>query len=140
LRIRRDPSQLARRTYDAHVAEYNRNGGGDRAPLRSFFSARSAIQRTRHKAIPEIPRTIEDVNIFGVWSETWNGRQFLQYHSPEWGITMFATAKNLKILRRCGTQYMDATFKTVPRLYAQMFTIHGLYRGMVVPLLVTLMS
>lgn len=108
-RIRRDPSQSARRTFDAHVAERHRNGlqgGGDRAPIPAFSSARSSIKRTRQESVPRIPQTIEDVNIFGVWQETWNGRQFLQHHSPDWGMTMFLTRKNLKILRRCPTVYM----------------------------------
>lgn len=36
--------------------------------------------------------------------------------------------------------YMDATFKTCPRPYAQFATIHGLYMERVVPFVMVLMS
>ena len=35
---------------------------------------------------------------------------------------------------------MDGTFKSVPRLFSQLYTIHGLYRGHVVPLLFCLLD
>ena len=35
---------------------------------------------------------------------------------------------------------MDGTFKSVPRLFSQLYTIHGLYRGHVVPLVFCLLD
>ena len=52
----------------------------------------------------------------------------------------FATDASLKTLAGCKTIYIDGTFKTCPLLHTQLFTIHGLHRNFVVPLIFVLLS
>jgi len=57
-----------------------------------------------------------------------------------WGIALFVTGHNVRRLLDCGTIYVDGTFRTAPHPYVQMITIHGLYRGVVIPLCFSLVS
>ena len=45
---------------------------------------------------------------------------------------MFATDSNLRQLAATRTIFMDGTFKSTPRLFTQLFTIHGQYREHIV--------
>ena len=47
---------------------------------------------------------------------------------------------NLEVLVKCQHWFADATFKSAPRLFRQLFVIHGLWNGIVLPLVYVLMS
>lgn len=47
---------------------------------------------------------------------------------------IFATSKNLDILAHCDNIYVDGTFKAAPIHFAQIYTIHGIFNGSVLPL------
>ena len=90
---------------------------------------KTKIQRVRSALLPPIPHAIEDVSINGEWGRTWAHRPFLSLLDNDWGISVFVTEANLKILQRCSTIYIDGTFKTCPKPYQQFVTIHGRYQG-----------
>ncbi|KAL2089322.1 hypothetical protein ACEWY4_014010 [Coilia grayii] len=128
-----------------------------------FLSVRSVMGRARAAVMPPVPAAIEDVLIEDQWAETWARDQFLLHQDNDWGIAVFATEAvaffsvfcalcrswpigdviveaNLLRLRSADTVYMDATFKSCPRPYSQIFTVLGDVHGFVVPVVHMLMS
>ena len=63
--------------------------------------------------------------------ETLGGRDFLIHDSGPGKdkILIFGTEENKNILRIASIWMADGTFKTVPSLFAQLYTIHGLAGG-----------
>ena len=52
---------------------------------------------------------------------------------------MYATKEGLDILEKWDAWYVDGTFKTVPRLFLQLYTVHGLHQGTNIPLVYALL-
>ena len=143
--IRNDPTRPIKRLYDMRVADGHRDaamqGGGDRPPnVAQFTSVRSQMARAKSKQMPDVPHDIEDVVFEGSWRETWRGNRFLLHQDNDWGIAIFATRGNIRALSQCQQVYMDATFRTAPEPYEQMFNILGDYHGRVIPLVTALMT
>ena len=134
--INNNPELSARQAYDNVVQNIDRRLR-DNVP--SFESARSALDRERRKHIPEIPLDIANVQIDGRWRRTTDGRRFLSKIDNAWGYAVFATDEALECLGECNDVFMDGTFKSVPRPYAQLLTVHGFYRDRVIPLVFVLM-
>ena len=55
-------------------------------------------------------------------------------------IIIFTTKRNLQLLSTTNFWYADGTFKTVPSLFNQLYTIHGVINNDVLPLVYILMS
>lgn len=53
---------------------------------------------------------------------------------------IFCTVKNLEMLCRSNKIFMDGTFKIVPNIFKQLYTIHGRYLGKVFPLVYCLLA
>ena len=142
--VKQNPACPIRRVYDAGIADVHRQhvqGGGDRPPaMDSFHSFRTMLNPTKVKEMPEIPASVEDVNIANPWAETWLHDRFVLRQDNDWGICVFATDANLEALQRCREVYMDGTFRSCPGPYNQVFTVVGRYHGWVVPLVVVLME
>ena len=81
--------------------------------------------------MPAVPTTVAEIDLKGEWSETTRGERFL-LHKSEYLI--FATDANLRTLAECETIFMDGTFNSAPKLFKQLYSIHGLYQGHFVPL------
>jgi len=97
-------------------------------------SHRSSLSRHKRDLFPSIPRRVSDVIINRIWMETWNGKKFLLHQNNAWGYVVFMTEANVKLLGRCETIHIDGTFKTCPKPYHQVLTIHGMYVNQVLPL------
>ena len=70
----------------------------------------------------------------------WQDR-FLIRCDNRWGLCLFGTDENLAQLRTCTIVYLDATYKTCPHPYNQIFSILGrIQGGHVVPLVYALMT
>lgn len=138
------PGLPPKRVFEAQVvAEHQRigrQGGGDRPDIPSFESVRTLIQRERARHIPQIPQTVDDVDVQGEWAETWLSDRFLLHNDPQWGILIFATDECIRKLMRCGTIFVDATFRSCPRPYTQVLTILGDVDGHTIPLVHALME
>ncbi|KAL5020075.1 hypothetical protein ScPMuIL_002967 [Solemya velum] len=136
--IRTDPTRPIKRVYNEVLTQAARNVPVEDTP--EFRNVQSALKRTRLSLMPEIPDTINDVDINGEWATTWAGRRFLSHLDNAWGVCVFATDKNLQSLIRCETVFIDGTFKTCPDPYEQFVTIHGLYHGRVLPFVLALVT
>lgn len=95
------------------------------------------VQRVRAIAnpTPANPKSLEDIVLPPMYCTTAKDEQFLLYDSggPQRKF-IFGTEKNLGILAACNEWFMDGTFDTVPKLFLQLFTIHGKWEGKVLPL------
>ena len=136
-RIRRNPTAPVRTSYD-RAADEDSEYSGDNLP--SFDSVRTRAKRHRARFMPSVPQTVDDVIIRGEWGKTWTGRPFLLHRDNDWGILMFGTARTLSVVRRCQCLFIDGTFRTAPRPYEQLVTVHGLYNGFVIPVVFCLMT
>lgn len=70
------------------------------------------------------------------------GEQFLLYDSGVGDgdrMLIFATAKSLQLLRSSMHWFMDGTFKIVPQLFYQLYSIHSLVDGRVIPCIYALL-
>ena len=135
-RVRDDPSRPIKRAYDATASTAAR-GGYQRLTRHSvceFSRIRSSVTRAKQEKVPSIPRRLNDVNVRGVWAQTWNSDDFLLHWDNAWGLLMFAT-ENIQVLQECRDVYIDGTFRTVSKPFYQYLTIHGNLQGRVVPLI-----
>ena len=89
-KVYEDPSKPIRRIYNECVVAANDIRPGD---LPQFDNLRSKLFRERQSLIPEIPNEIEDVDIVGEYSRTWDGDSFLSRIDNDWEIAVFATEK-----------------------------------------------
>lgn len=72
-------------------------------------------------------------------TKTNKGEHFLMFDSEvKDNNLIFSTHKNLCVLASCKRFYMDGTFKTVPVIFEQLYTIHGIKNGDVIPLIYAL--
>ena len=103
------------------------------------------IQRSRQRnSFPyPMPSNAAQFSIPDEYKITFRNEQFLlsESHSKEVGIILiFGTARAKNILSASNSVYFDATFKTVPEIFFQFFTIHAEYHGSIVPCIFVLME
>jgi hypothetical protein len=140
-RVREDPSRPIKRAYDATTSSVSRGGilRLSQHSVPEFSHVRTSVSRAKQE-VPRIPRTVTDVNIAGVWAETWNGDNFLAHIDNAWAVVVFATDENFTVLQQCRDLFIDGTFRTAPRPYYQYVTIHGTFGGRVIPLVSCLLG
>lgn len=132
--IRQDPSKPIRRVYTEVVRQDTVNSEEESDGIPEFSEVRSSLARQKRQLFPPIPRRVQDVIVDGSWTQTWERRQFLVHQDNQWGLLIFMTARNAGQLRRCDTVYIDGTFKTCPKPFSQVVSIHGMYGDRVLPL------
>ena len=101
-------------------------------------SLHSSLYRKRRKRLPPMPTTIDEVSFTGDWARTLGGSPFLVQSVDN--IHVLATDQNLELLADAEEWYMDGTFKIVPRLFHQVYTIHVFKHGQQFPLVYCLLS
>ncbi|XP_068224462.1 uncharacterized protein [Palaemon carinicauda] len=100
---------------------------------------RSIRQQTL--AVPALPSTCSEIVFPPDLTIALKGDQFLMYDSGpvEKRKVIFATKRNLQCLSKSSHWYADGTFKTVPFLFHQLNTFHGLKQKVSLPLLFALL-
>ncbi|XP_015118115.1 uncharacterized protein LOC107041851 [Diachasma alloeum] len=84
---------------------------------------------------PPEPTSAQDLIVSGSYSQTTKNEPFLMYDSKnENRILIFFTEYNLNTLASCDTWLPDGTFQVSPLNFQQLYTIHGLKDGKVLPL------
>ena len=137
-RVREAPLQPLHSAYQSTLASTSETQDL-RVLLPDYKSVRTILQRERSCNIPKLPKTKSDINLDGEWSTTSDNVSFLLPHSNN-DMLIFTTDANLRCLSECDTLYVDGTFKTCSSLSTQMYSIHGLYNGHIVPLAFSLLS
>ncbi|XP_052127756.1 uncharacterized protein LOC127750338 [Frankliniella occidentalis] len=98
---------------------------------------RRMVNRAQNAARPGMPTNLQDIVIVAPYTRTASGERFLHYDSgpgDEERILMFTTKENLRILCMSIILFADGTFKTVPNMFLQMYSIHGEFRDNIFPL------
>jgi hypothetical protein len=95
------------------------------------------INRTRNAAgaPPPNPQTRLELQMPPEYCITENNEPFLLFDSGENAerILIFGTRRNLAMLALSQHWYADGTFKTVPLIFEQLYTIHGIRSNTVIP-------
>jgi len=104
----------------------------------SYRSVKHAIYSEKRENLLTTPQSCDDIEIAGDWGNTIRGDRFILL-GPDKEMILFATDENIRMLARCQLWLMDGTFKCVPTLFAQLYTIHGEIGGYVVPLVFALL-
>jgi hypothetical protein len=90
---------------------------------------------------PAVPLSLVELIIPDRYSKTRTGEDFLLFDSGSSvdRILIFSTRKNLQLLAQSRHWYSDGTFKVVPPLFDQLYTIHGVKYNNVIPSVFILM-
>ncbi|CAB4383499.1 unnamed protein product [Rhizophagus irregularis] len=85
------------------------------------------ISRIRNKNMPPQPQELDEINVPNELRRTINNEEFLarEIEFNEEKMMIFCTTSNLQYLQDAEYWLMDGTFKTVPLLFQQMYTIHA---------------
>ena len=105
------------------------------ASLETFDNCRKALQRQRAHVRPPVPESLAEISLTGNWAKTRDGRDSLLIdHGSTDRIRGFSTDENMQLLCGSAAIYMDGTFRVVPSLFAQLYTLHAFYKGQMMPL------
>jgi hypothetical protein len=108
--------------------------------LKTFDSVATIIYRQKRRHFPHQSRHRKDIFINGEFAVTKNGDQFLlAEEGEEEKILVFGTVAFLQKLCNADYVYMDGTFKVVPNLFLQLYTLHGLHNGEMIPYIYALL-
>lgn len=86
------------------------------------------INRYQNRRRPTNPRTLQDLLIEAPYTRTLNGEMFIQFDSGADDENRFIVSYTVKNLERLISSRMilcDGTFKTVPGIFYQLYTIHA---------------
>ena len=88
---------------------------------------RKRITQIRKAEIPPEPQSIAEVNIPESLRITLNGEPFLvkDHIIDQERILIFTTKNNIQHLSQATFWIMDGTFKTVPTIFCQLYSIHA---------------
>lgn len=80
---------------------------------------------------PKNPKNLAELRIAGTKTES--GKDFILYDrqdddDDDSRLIIFGTKENLDFILRCQGLFMDGTFDVAPRLFYQVYTIHGKFR------------
>jgi len=100
---------------------------------------RKNIHHARSSIMPKLPVDLNELHIsldnMSHLLITNRNENFLLVNDNTSNILLFSTETNLKFLSKIDTIFVDGTFKSCPKLFTQMFTVHGLQNGNYLPLL-----
>lgn len=134
-KIALNPKQRVRHVYEQTVVQLPlASGTDDDDYIPEFRNIKTALNRKKREFYPPIPWRICDVDISGPWSKTQNNRTFMCYQDNRWGLVLFLTARNSRRLRQCDEIFTDGTFKSCPKPYCQVATLHRKIHDRVIPL------
>lgn len=104
------------------------------------------LNRVQNRNRPNNPQSLDDLIINPPYTTTFNGERFLQFDSRFDGdgedlgdrFLMFYTRNSLEKLCASRIILCDGTFKTVPHMFYQLYSIHGVVRDFTFPLVYVL--
>ncbi|KAF0728077.1 MULE domain-containing protein [Aphis craccivora] len=97
-------------------------------------------ERIKQQKPPANPVNVKDLIVSGEYLVTNKGGMFLFYDNKiQKCILIFSTLENLNTLKECSSWFGDCTFRSVPTLFSQLYTIHGTKSKQCFPLVYILM-
>lgn len=113
---------------------------------RGYWPKESAVKRTiqrqRRKVMPDIPKSLDELTIPEDWQKSGKGDQWLlcDTHYGSDRLLIFCTDTNLRHLCRSTVWYGDGTFSVAPQHFYQLYTIHGVVMGELLPLMFCILT
>lgn len=133
--VKEDVMKPVKRAYEEAIGALDMNDEANLDDLPSFSKYRSALYRSRAKALPKIPHTRAELNITEEWATTVDGRNFVVADDGlDDRLLIFGTQQNLRYLCEAETVFMDGTFQISPEMFLQLYTLHVMRMGTMVPL------
>ncbi|KAL8619295.1 hypothetical protein ACOMHN_056939 [Nucella lapillus] len=84
---------------------------------------------------------LRDIALQGCWTETLDSESFLLANDGDDDkMLVFSTDKNLEILSANRDFYMDGTFSVSPHLFSQLYTLHVMFLGQMIPVVFALLA
>ncbi|XP_068245328.1 uncharacterized protein [Palaemon carinicauda] len=110
-----------------------------RANLPPIHHLRRNIRRHRQRLSRSRPLSLnaQELVLTDEYTKTQDGQDFLLFDSGpiDKRILIFGTQKNLDYLSQASHWSLDGTFKTVPRIFLQLYTIHAFINNRSIPLI-----
>ena len=108
--------------------------------LKPFKSVQTILNYEKHKYIPNQPENRRDISINGDYMLTKKNESFLLIDTnDEERIFVFCINNFFKIMCDTDTIFMDGTFNTVPKIYTQLYTLHGFFKDQMIPFIYILL-
>ena len=107
-----------------------------------FRAMASSAYRARRDSLPPLPANLAALQIQGRWAQTTQHQAFLLFDEQNGNdrIICFCSEEDLQQMCDSDVLYMDGTFSTAPRMFAQLYTIHGFLQGKQMPLAYALLT
>ena len=109
-----------------------------RFPL--FNQIDSSLYRERLSHFPALSMSRAELNIPSQLRKTIAGCNFHMFSLANNDIVIFSTEENIRWLSTKSHWCADGTFTSVPKIYTQIFTIHGFEGDKLIPLVYCLLS
>jgi hypothetical protein len=144
--ISNNPSQPIKQIYNKVISSKRQklkesfNSTEVASSLPTFSQISSSSYKKRSEFIPIEPSSRSQLILNNEWTTTVYGNNFLIINSGEEDkILVFATIEFFQILTKVKTVFCDGTFRSVPKIFAQLYTFHGVYLGQMFPLIYALL-
>lgn len=105
------------------------------ASLKSFHQMKRTIGRARASKFPSLPKTLNEIVIPDELQYCESGKFFKVFDSANDQILVFAADNFLTHLCQADHVYADSTFKSVPRLFHSLYTIHVMKDETMIPII-----
>lgn len=141
----REETTPLRAIYDQDIAKLRTPEWDDQTQrmvdnLPTFPSCKTSLYHQRTQLIPNLPTSIDAIDLQDEWTTTIANEGFLLVNDGDQDkILIFVTDRNLQFLADNDTIYADGTFYTCPSLFTQLYTLHGMVDGDMFPLVFALL-
>ncbi|RWS22729.1 uncharacterized protein B4U80_09036 [Leptotrombidium deliense] len=141
--VLKDPTKGTKRVYNEVAKDEMRNSNDVSetvAKIPTYKRVARTMQRQKSKLLPPEPTSLELINLTGDWLETNNKEQFLAINDGTTDrIVVYATKEFAIRMAKADILFCDGTFKSVPKLFKQLYTFHAKYDKQMIPLVYCLL-
>ncbi|CAK9292195.1 unnamed protein product [Gordionus sp. m RMFG-2023] len=86
---------------------------------------------------PPMPHSILDIELSAEYAMTTRNERFLIHGTGN--LYVFGTDSMLRLTEGSNKIYMDGTFHEAPTLFYQLYTLHVMYEGVMIPIIYALL-
>ena len=105
------------------------------APLPTYDQVSTILQKARSSVRPPLPSSRAAIELGEAYTKTTNGQNFLLFNEGTTDrILGFSTNELIIALCNASTVFMDGTFRVVPEIFSQLYTLHGFYKDCMIPM------
>ncbi|CAF2057666.1 unnamed protein product [Rotaria magnacalcarata] len=123
--IREDPMPIGKIFRSELINRYT-NEPDAVCTLPEFYQIKNSLYRTKNENCPPLPKSIEQVTIEvnRKWRLSLRGEDFTMIDNNSLRYLAFDTLESLKMLCSCERIFADGTFRSSPKPFTQLYSIH----------------